>query len=341
MHGSSREKIALVAELLAAQAADDASRKYKIVDIGGLEPSYRAIFEKYTCFEYTTMNVKFAASERCNICVEKAYDWQEIADETFDIIICGQVFEHVEYFWITLLEMRRILKHKGYLAIAAPSHWPEHRAPYDCYRFYGDGMYAMAKFIDLEIIYAFAEHKQFVNRENCDAILLAQKLSNDKSVQYKQAHRMLVDILPQNYTIEISRNKPTFQSSHSKWEDKKYCKILGNAVSGIHTGEYSFHTCNEENAWWFIDLEKIYPIAKIEVWNRKMLELRCKNIDIFISDDIQSWSLLHSNTATFGGTYDGKPLIIRPNNTATRYILIKNKDISPLHLDQVKVFSYM
>ena len=42
-------------------------------------------------------------------------------DNSIDIVVSISVFEHVEFFWETYLEMLRILKPNGLLFINAPS----------------------------------------------------------------------------------------------------------------------------------------------------------------------------------------------------------------------------
>lgn len=69
-----------------------------------------------------------------------------------DLVISGQAFEHVEYFWLSWLEMARILKPGGQIFLIAPSRGPEHRYPVDCWRFYSDGYRALAKFGGLDLI---------------------------------------------------------------------------------------------------------------------------------------------------------------------------------------------
>lgn len=47
------------------------------------------------------------------------------ADNTFDVIVCSEVLEHVENYPAILREIRRILKPAGRLAISVPRRWPE------------------------------------------------------------------------------------------------------------------------------------------------------------------------------------------------------------------------
>ncbi len=47
------------------------------------------------------------------------------ADQTFDRIICSEVLEHIPDFETALLEINRVLKVGGKLAISVPRFWPE------------------------------------------------------------------------------------------------------------------------------------------------------------------------------------------------------------------------
>jgi SAM-dependent methyltransferase len=77
-----------------------------------------------------------------------------IENDSFDAVISGNMFEHNEFFWLTLLEMARVLKMGGVMVHLMPSRGIEHRDPQDCWRFYRDGMEAMAKWAGLDCIEA-------------------------------------------------------------------------------------------------------------------------------------------------------------------------------------------
>ncbi|RYY77130.1 MAG: class I SAM-dependent methyltransferase [Gammaproteobacteria bacterium] len=47
------------------------------------------------------------------------------ADNSFDKIICSEVLEHIENYSGVLLEIKRVLKPEGTLAISVPRAWPE------------------------------------------------------------------------------------------------------------------------------------------------------------------------------------------------------------------------
>ncbi len=54
-------------------------------------------------------------------------------------------FEHTEFFWLTMREMKHALKPGGLCCIIAPSAGPEHQYPVDCWRVYPDGLRAAAR----------------------------------------------------------------------------------------------------------------------------------------------------------------------------------------------------
>jgi SAM-dependent methyltransferase len=73
-------------------------------------------------------------------------------DDYYDVIISGQAFEHIEFFWMTFLELARILKPGGLMCVIAPGTGPVHNCPIDCWRYHPDGMKAICKWINFELI---------------------------------------------------------------------------------------------------------------------------------------------------------------------------------------------
>jgi hypothetical protein len=67
-----------------------------------------------------------------------------LASDDYDAVLASSVFEHVEMFWLTFLEMVRVAKPGGYLYINAPSNGPYHCYPSDNWRFYPDAALALA-----------------------------------------------------------------------------------------------------------------------------------------------------------------------------------------------------
>jgi SAM-dependent methyltransferase len=122
-----------------------------VLDIGSLDinGSYREFFD-ISPWVYRGMDT--VSGKNVDIILKNPYKWREIKSESADILISGQAFEHIEFFWITMLEIARVLKPGGLCCIIAPSGGFEHRYPVDCWRFYSDGFAALARFARLEVV---------------------------------------------------------------------------------------------------------------------------------------------------------------------------------------------
>lgn len=68
-----------------------------------------------------------------------------LPDESADLVISSSCFEHDEMFWVTYLEILRVLKPYGVFYMSSPSNGPYHGHPGDCYRFYRDSAKALEK----------------------------------------------------------------------------------------------------------------------------------------------------------------------------------------------------
>lgn len=65
--------------------------------------------------------------------------------QSFDLAIASSVFEHDPAFWMTFLDLGRVLRDGGYLYINAPSNGKVHRYPEDHWRFYPDSGLALER----------------------------------------------------------------------------------------------------------------------------------------------------------------------------------------------------
>ena len=74
-----------------------------------------------------------------------------------------------------MIQIERVLKPGGYLCIIVPSAGPNHGGDMpNCYRFHEDGLKAMAKYVDLEVLHASVDNRSEANPWN-DACLVARK----------------------------------------------------------------------------------------------------------------------------------------------------------------------
>ncbi len=154
--------------------------KIKILDVGSYDVngSYKRFFnaEKY---EYTGLDIE--EGPNVDISLNYPYDWSEIETDAYDIVISGQALEHVEFFWLTMSEMARVLKKDGLLCVIVPNGFEEHRYPVDCYRFFTDGMVSLARYVCLEPLHAHTncapdlKNKLWYSRNCADSMLIAKK----------------------------------------------------------------------------------------------------------------------------------------------------------------------
>ena len=82
------------------------------------------------------------ASNKLTYTAKSEYEFP-IADESFDIVVSGQVIEHVRKIWVWIKEVARVCRTGGYVITINPVNWEFHEAPIDCWRMYPEGMKAL------------------------------------------------------------------------------------------------------------------------------------------------------------------------------------------------------
>jgi len=145
------------------------NEKLLILDLGSLDVngSYREYFD---IFSWTYLGMDMSPGKNVDVVLNDPYYWKDIKSDTVDVLISGQAFEHIEYFWISMLEIARVLKPGGLCCIIAPSGGPEHRYPVDCWRFYPDGFSVMARFARLDVVEVSTDWKPEVRKEDMSSV---------------------------------------------------------------------------------------------------------------------------------------------------------------------------
>ncbi len=117
-----------------------------ILDIGGTKLSDHKtgldVIRKINGnFNYKTVDIKDDPS--VDIVLKNPYSFDEIKENSIDIVVSISTFEHVEFFWLTYLQILRVLKPHGIFYMNAPSNGIFHRWDQDCWRFYPDSGIAL------------------------------------------------------------------------------------------------------------------------------------------------------------------------------------------------------
>ena len=141
---------------------------YHVVDFGSRTSgrqtmTHRDLFAGLSC---VITGVDVAPGRNVDLLMKKPYR-VPMKSGSVDLVISGQAFEHIPFFWASLLEISRILKPNGLVFLTAPSRGHVHTAV-DCWRYYPDGLQAMATFAGLTVREASTDFPPIVGKRRHD-----------------------------------------------------------------------------------------------------------------------------------------------------------------------------
>ena len=137
---------------------------------------------------------------------------------------------------------------------------------------------------------------------------------------------------------DAKRLSPTAASSGKVTREED----AAGGVDGVKNGKWGFHTENEQDPWWQVDLQQPAKLDRIVLWNRCDGGMAARNarILVLVSDDGKEFKQTYQHDGTvFYGQTDGKPLSISLNGTKARFVRLALKGTSYFHLDEVEVFA--
>lgn len=95
----------------------DKNQKLKILDIGSQDVSEEGYYGSYKhlfrCDNWEYTGVDLCDGKNVDVVLKDVYRWNEFSSNSFDVIVSGQAIEHIEFFWITMYEISRVLKSDG------------------------------------------------------------------------------------------------------------------------------------------------------------------------------------------------------------------------------------
>jgi len=159
----------------------------------------------------------------------------------------------------------------------------------------------------------------------------------------------MVDAVPAGEQVfalkNIALNKPAIQSSISPYSAGKTVEedaAQGN--NGRITGRCSFHTANEDQPWWSVDLGEDHYVYGARIFNRLEQQELTKRGNRFRIDvrsiDRPDWQLvlMKADDAMFGGA-DGYPFVwIAHKPIIARHIRVQLLGANFLHFEEIQVF---
>jgi SAM-dependent methyltransferase len=113
--------------------------KGKLLDFGCGSKPYINLFQ---VSEYIGTDIAVSGHDHHNEHIDVYYDGKTLPfdENTFDSILCSEVFEHLFNLEDILKELYRVLKPGGYMLVTVPFVWDEHEVPYDFGRYSSFGI---------------------------------------------------------------------------------------------------------------------------------------------------------------------------------------------------------
>ena len=101
---------------------------------------------------YTGFDVR--PGPNVNVVLADPEHWNTPAEHlaAFDVVVSGQVMEHVRRPWRWIRDVASLCKPGGLIWISAPNSDVFHEHPIDCFRFWPDGMRAVLGEAGLEVL---------------------------------------------------------------------------------------------------------------------------------------------------------------------------------------------
>lgn len=130
----------------------DKKKHYDLLDFGsfinkGQTLNHRQLLEEY---DVTYTGVDIQAGRNVDIQMTQPYKIP-VPSHSQDVVLSGQVFEHIPFPWASILEIARVLRTGGVFMMTVPSRG-HHHSTYDCWRYYPDSMRALAAQADLTLV---------------------------------------------------------------------------------------------------------------------------------------------------------------------------------------------
>jgi hypothetical protein len=110
---------------------------------------------------------------------------------------------------------------------------------------------------------------------------------------------------------------------------------------GVKNGRWGFHTEDEPNPWWQVDLGRPTALDRVVLYNRcDGCAARNNRIMVLLSDDAKTFRQAYQHDGTtFLGYADKKPLSVPLQGAAARYVRLQLPGKSYFHLDEVEVYA--
>ena len=118
------------------------NKNIKLIEIGSLAVNSSVKLNLAENIDY--VGVDICKGENVDIVLEDPYKLP-FENESIDAVISISTFEHTQFFWLSYLEILRVLRNDGLFFLNAPSNSKFHRHETDNWRFHPDSSLALQK----------------------------------------------------------------------------------------------------------------------------------------------------------------------------------------------------
>ncbi len=145
------------------------------------------------------------------------------------------------------------------------------------------------------------------------------------------------DWVRQDAVRDLSNLSPQLQAG----KDVKPQEDAAGGCDGVKNGKWGFHTENEDQPWWQVDLGESQPLSRIVLFNRcDGTAGRNSRILVLLSDDGKNFQQVYQHDGTvFLGQVDKKPLSVPLDGQKARFVRVQLPGKSYFHLDEVEVYA--
>ena len=127
----------------------------RVLEVGpdGVPSTYRRLVQQRLGAAAPAVwdTVDLAARPGMTFAARSEYEFP-ITDGAYDLVLSGQVLEHVRKPWRWLPELARVCRAGGAVVTFSPISWAYHEAPVDCWRAFPEGLRALYEEAGLEVL---------------------------------------------------------------------------------------------------------------------------------------------------------------------------------------------
>ena len=138
----------------------------------------------------------------------------------------------------------------------------------------------------------------------------------------------------------LAYGKPATQSSVSPWSNRDTVALdAQGAVDGALDVDYGFHTSDEKDPWWQVDLQGSFLLEEVRLYNRRHCAHRLSLFSVLTSVDGIDWNVAYRklDDKVFGETGQAPFAFGLDGGEPARFVRIRLDGYQPLHFVECQI----